>query len=145
MEPKLHRGDLAVVRERSTYRVGDVVLYDSRELGSKVLHRIVRVERGRFVLKGDNNSFLDAERPTEEQIVGTLWVTAPAVGRATEWLRRAASQRTPGRARDTDRARRRPRHGRDASAPRPAPYAAAARGCRSARPVEVPGGAEAAR
>lgn len=87
MESKLHRGDLAVVRKRSTYRAGDVVLYDSRELGAKVLHRIVRVDGGRYVLKGDNNSFLDAERPTEEQIVGSLWVTAPAVGRVTEWLR----------------------------------------------------------
>ena len=87
MEPKLHRGDLAVVRERSVYRVGDVVLYDSRELGSKVLHRIVRAESGRFVLKGDNNSFLDGEKVTEDQIVGSLWATAPAVGRATEWLR----------------------------------------------------------
>ncbi len=87
MEPKLHRGDLAVVRKQSVYRVGDVVLYDSRELGSKVLHRIVRVDGGRFVLKGDNNSFLDSEHPTEEQIVGSLWVTAPAVGRAAEWLR----------------------------------------------------------
>ena len=86
MEPKLHRGDLAVVRRQSVYRAGDVVLYDSRELGSKVLHRIVRVESGRFVLKGDNNSFLDAEQPTEEQIVGRLSVTAPAVGRVTEWL-----------------------------------------------------------
>ena len=87
MEPKIHRGDLAVVRKQSAYRVGDVVLYDSRELGTKVLHRIVRVDGGRFVLKGDNNSFIDAEHPTEEQIVGSLWVTAPAVGRAAEWLR----------------------------------------------------------
>lgn len=87
MEPKLHRGDLAVVRKQSVYRAGDVVLYDSRELGSKVLHRIVRVEDGHFVLKGDNNDFLDAEHPTEEQIVGKLWVSAPAVGRVTEWLR----------------------------------------------------------
>ena len=87
MEPKLHRGDLAIVRKQSSYRVGDAVLYDSRDLGSKVLHRIVRVEDGRFVLKGDNNDFIDAEHPTEEQIVGSLWVTAPAVGRATEWLR----------------------------------------------------------
>ena len=39
------------------------------------------------MLKGDNNSFIDAEHPTEEQIVGSLWVTAPAVGRAAEWLR----------------------------------------------------------
>ena len=29
MEPMLHRGDLAVIREESTYRVGDVVLYNS--------------------------------------------------------------------------------------------------------------------
>jgi signal peptidase I len=87
MEPELHRGDLAVVRKQSVYRAGDVVLYDSRELGSKVLHRIVRVEDGHFVLKGDNNDFLDAERPIEEQIVGKLWVSAPAVGRVTEWLR----------------------------------------------------------
>ncbi len=87
MEPELHRGDLAVVRERSAYRAGDVVLYDSRELGSKVLHRIVRVENGRFVLKGDNNSFLDSEQVTEDQIVGSLWTAAPGVGRVTEWLR----------------------------------------------------------
>ncbi|MGH3071118.1 MAG: signal peptidase I [Gaiellaceae bacterium] len=87
MEPKLHRGDLAVVRERAAYRAGDVVLYDSKDLGTKVLHRIVRVEGDRFVLKGDNNDFIDPERPTEAQIVGTLWVTAPGVGRVTEWLR----------------------------------------------------------
>jgi signal peptidase I len=87
MEPRLHRGDLAVVRRSETYGPGDVVLYDSRELGSKVLHRIVRVEGGRFVLQGDNNDFLDPERPTADQIVGKLWVGVPAVGRVTEWLR----------------------------------------------------------
>jgi signal peptidase I len=87
MEPGLHRGDLAIVRERSTYRVGDVVLYDSRDLGTKVLHRIVRVEGNRFVLQGDNNDFLDPEKPTQAQIVGALWTSAPAVGRVAEWVR----------------------------------------------------------
>ena len=87
MEPMLHRGDLAVIREQSTYRPGDVVLYDSPQLASKVLHRIVRVEDGRFVLKGDNNDFLDSEQPTEDQIVGRLWLSAPAVGHVSEWLR----------------------------------------------------------
>lgn len=88
MEPSLHRGDLAIVRQRSAYRPGDVVLYDSRQLGAKVLHRIVRVEDDRYVLKGDNNDFLDPERPTGDQIVGTLWVAAPGVGKVTDWLRR---------------------------------------------------------
>ena len=86
MEPMLHRGDLAVIREESTYRAGDVVLYEAAELGSNVLHRIVRVQDGRFVLKGDNNDFLDSEQPTEEQIVGKLWLSAPQVGRVTGWL-----------------------------------------------------------
>lgn len=88
MEPVLSRGDLAIVRKRSSYRVGDVVLYDSRDLGAKVLHRIVRVEGDRFVLQGDNNDFLDPEKPTEEQIVGALWATAPGVGGVTQWLRK---------------------------------------------------------
>jgi len=86
MEPMLHRGDLAVIREESTYRVGDVVLYEAPELGANVLHRIVRVENGRFVVKGDNNDFLDSEQPTEAQIVGKLWLSAPQVGRVTDWL-----------------------------------------------------------
>jgi signal peptidase len=86
MEPMLHRGDLAVIREESTYRVGDVVLYEAPELGANVLHRIVRAQNGRFVVKGDNNDFLDSEQPTEEQIVGKLWLSAPQVGRVTDWL-----------------------------------------------------------
>ena len=88
MEPMLERGDLAVIREQSSYRPGDVVLYESPQLRSKVLHRIVRVEGRRFVLKGDNNDFLDNERPTEEQIVGRLWVSVPGAGRVSEWLRK---------------------------------------------------------
>lgn len=86
MEPTLQRGDLAVIRKRDSYRPGDVVLYESSDLGAKVLHRIVRVEGSRFVLKGDNNSFLDDEQPTDDRIIGTLWINAPKVGLATQWL-----------------------------------------------------------
>lgn len=86
MEPELHRGDLVLVRPREDYRAGDVVLYDDHQLGSKVMHRIVRVEGDHYVLKGDNNDFLDTARPTREQIVGALWLTAPGVGRFTSWL-----------------------------------------------------------
>lgn len=86
MEPLLEGGDLALVRARASYRAGDVVLYDSPALGSKVLHRIVRVEGDRFVLKGDNNAFTDDERSTEAQIAGTLWLRVPLVGRVAGWL-----------------------------------------------------------
>ncbi len=86
MEPVLHRGDLAVVRAQDSYGPGDAVLYDDPELGAKVLHRIVRVENGRYVLKGDNNGFLDGARPAEAQIVGKLWTSVPRAGLVAEWV-----------------------------------------------------------
>ena len=87
MEPKLGADDLVLVRPQARYEAGDVVLYDDPQLRSKVLHRIVRVDDERYVLKGDNNDYLDSTQPTAEQIVGALWVTAPGVGRVTTWLR----------------------------------------------------------
>ena len=87
MEPILERGDLAVVRAQVSYEPGDAVLYEDPELGANVLHRIVRVEDGRYVLKGDNNSFLDGTRPDESQIVGKLWTSVPQAGLVAEWVR----------------------------------------------------------
>ena len=103
MEPGLHRGDLAVVRRLSSYRAGDVVLYDSRELGTKVLHRIVRVDGGRFVLKGDNNTFSTRSGPPRSRSSARSG-SVPGVGRATGYPA-AAAQRAPRRSRHPARPR----------------------------------------
>ena len=87
MEPSLHAGDLAVVRPRESVEKGDVVLYSHPELGVHVLHRVVRSDGGKFVLKGDNNDFLDSVRPTADDIEGQLWVSLPRVGSAIVWAR----------------------------------------------------------
>ena len=87
MEPSLGAGDLVLVRPQASYEAGDIVLYDDPELRSKVLHRIARVDGERYVLKGDNNDYLDSAQPRAGQIVGALWVTAPGAGRITTWLR----------------------------------------------------------
>lgn len=87
MEPKLERGDLALVRAAGSYGVGDVVLYDNSRLGARVLHRIVAVKGDRFVLKGDNNDFLDGDEPTADRIHGKLWADVPFAGRVFEWTR----------------------------------------------------------
>ena len=79
MEPGMSRGDLAIVREKRTYQVGDVVTYRHPEIGP-VIHRIVAVEEGRFVLQGDNNGFLDGYQPTSSEVMGRLWVHIPEVG-----------------------------------------------------------------
>jgi signal peptidase I len=87
MEPRLHEGDLALVRRADAYGVGDAVAHESADLQRVVLHRIVRSEDGGYVLKGDANDWVDSTRPTEEEILGTLWLRIPWVGSGLEWLR----------------------------------------------------------
>jgi signal peptidase I len=87
MEPYLHAGDLAVVRRQESVEKGDVVLYSHPQLGAHVLHRVVRDRGGRYVLKGDNNDFLDDVRPTADEIEGQLWFSLPRLGSAIVWAR----------------------------------------------------------
>ena len=87
MSPKIHRGDLVLVRSGGGEpSVGDVILYDSHKLHRGVLHRIVAVDGARFVMKGDHNDFRDAEHPTAGQVEGKLWIVIPGVGRGIAWL-----------------------------------------------------------
>lgn len=88
MEPGLRAGDLAVVRTDRDVEVGDAVLYHDDLLGVEVLHRIVRRDGEAFVLKGDANDFLDATRPTRDEIGGQLWFSVPYAGSAIVWARR---------------------------------------------------------
>ena len=88
MQPRFHTGDLALVRPVSDYRVGDIVAYRSRQLHVTVLHRIVAVTAdGRYIFRGDNNSWRDPERVTRAQLIGVLWFAVPGMGRRLEQLR----------------------------------------------------------
>ena len=87
MEPGLRAGYLALVRTDREVEVGDAVLYHDDLLGVDVLHRIVRREGAAFVLKGDANGFLDATRPTHDEIDGELWLSVPYAGSAIVWAR----------------------------------------------------------
>lgn len=80
MEPKLHEGDVVVVRSSSEYHVGDVVAYHNPDVGQVVLHRIVALDGDRFVLKGDNNTWLDSYRPAEDEILGGMTALVPGMG-----------------------------------------------------------------
>jgi signal peptidase I len=87
MNPGFHTGDLTIVKAAPNYYVGDIVTYYEPQTKAKIIHRIIAVEQDRYVLKGDNNSWIDPFRPTREEIVGKLWIHAPKVGNAILWLR----------------------------------------------------------
>jgi signal peptidase I len=81
MLPRFHTGDLAIVRPASAYKVGMIAAYKSETLhGAVVLHRITKIDHGRFTFKGDNNNFTDPDHPTASAIVGKLRVRVPHGG-----------------------------------------------------------------
>jgi hypothetical protein len=87
MAPSLVDGDLAIIRAGGEPETGKVVLYHDARLGVDVLHRVVRETGDRYVLKGDNNDYLDDARPTADELGGTLWFSVPRLGAAVEWIR----------------------------------------------------------
>ena len=129
MEPHFHTGDLAIVRRQGSYHVGEIVAYHSTMLHTTVLHRIVRIEHGRYWFKGDNNNFIDPEHPAKSQLIGALWIHEPGLGRTLDDLRSPllsgllvalAVLLFGGGAFHRGRRRRRNRHGHSPSLP-PAP------------------------
>jgi signal peptidase I len=81
MEPRFHTGDLAILRSKQTYHVGDVAAYRSATLHTIVMHRIVSENDGHFSFKGDNNSWIDPDHPTQADLLGSLELRVPQGGR----------------------------------------------------------------
>jgi len=80
MAPAFQRGDLVVVRAAAAYAPGDQVLYRGSNIAA-IFHRIVGYdESGRFVLRGDANTYLDPDRPTTAEIIGRYWFAVPKIG-----------------------------------------------------------------
>lgn len=82
MAPALRQGDLAIVLPQSTYLPGQVVAYQSPDLGDRVvIHRVVRSDGvGRLVTRGDANPWTDAYRPSPEEVIGAMKLRVPQLG-----------------------------------------------------------------
>jgi len=86
MAPDYNRGDLVLVRNLNSYRVGEIVAYDHPNIGT-VFHRIIQQVDDRFVLKGDNNNWNDSFEASPKQIIGKLWIHIPTIGYFLQYLR----------------------------------------------------------
>ncbi len=87
MEPNFHLGDLIIVQQDSNYKIGDIVAYKNAQLNNNVFHRIIGVENRHYILKGDNNSWVDTYQPSSEEVIGKLWVYLPGVGKIIQRIR----------------------------------------------------------
>lgn len=84
MSPALEVDDLVIVRERDSYDVGDVVVYQS---GSKlIVHRIIAREGEQIITQGDANNVADT--PIEEGMIkGAVAARLPSLGAAVKVLK----------------------------------------------------------
>ncbi len=80
MEPLFHEGDFVIADVQAEYKVGDIVIYLHPDVG-RVIHRIIDREGDRFVLKGDNNSWIDGYYPSREEIIGKYRYFIPKIGK----------------------------------------------------------------
>ena len=87
MLPGFHTGDLAIMKAASIYNVGDVVVYYEPASGEKIIHRIIEVKVDRYIMKGDNNTWIDPHSPTNDEIIGKLWIHIPKLGLTLQKLR----------------------------------------------------------
>lgn len=84
MLPTLHTGDLLVLRANDRYAIGDVVAYRSDMAGAVVVHRVIGIDGDRYVMKGDNNDFLDRYHPANAEILGREVVRIPGGARLAD-------------------------------------------------------------
>lgn len=86
MYSEFKQGDLVLVHTKSSYEVGDIVLYKNPDIGS-VFHRIIGIDGNKFFLKGDKNSWVDSFQPTAQDIYGSLWIHLSYVGYFLKYFR----------------------------------------------------------
>lgn len=69
MLPVLHEGDTISVCRKDSYEIGDILVffYKQEEL---LVHRLLKIEKGRYFCKGDNSFRL--EDISEDQILGSV-------------------------------------------------------------------------
>jgi signal peptidase I len=72
MYPTFHDPEFLLIEkpEEKTLRIGDVIVFKASHIDTMVIHRIIKVDNGLFITKGDNNSFVDPKPVDFKDIYG---------------------------------------------------------------------------
>lgn len=85
MEPAMSPGDAIIVGAPTAVAVGDVITFDE---GNEVptTHRVVGIQDGQYVTKGDANEEPDAQLVAPADVVGEVLFTIPVIGHVILWV-----------------------------------------------------------
>lgn len=84
MEPAIPVGSIIITKEQSSYEIEDIISF--QEEGSVITHRIISIDRERYITKGDANNVADTEEVQQKQILGKVILTIPLLGYLVMWL-----------------------------------------------------------
>ena len=87
MEPTFHTGDLVVLVKASNYEVSDIVAYKDPQMNAHIIHRIIGIQDEQFIMKGDNNGWIDTTHPLQSDILGKKYLHLPKMGKWVKWIR----------------------------------------------------------
>ncbi len=82
MEPAIHTGSLGIVNSKAEYdnvETGDIVAFIN-SMGTRVTHRVVRVDNHGLITKGDANGINDGFVVKKEDFIGETVGSIPFVG-----------------------------------------------------------------
>lgn len=76
----LAQGDLLVIMKPDKVDIGDVVIYQRGDARYTIIHRIVGINGGGYVIKGDNNERPDPGVVKKSDILGKAVLVTPLLG-----------------------------------------------------------------
>ena len=86
MTPKIQPGDLVVSANWIRPTVGEIAIYHQRDFAGTirqdVVHRVITLDAaGNYQFKGDNNQSIDALPVAKDDVVGTVFLKIPLIGK----------------------------------------------------------------
>ena len=84
MEPAIPVGSIVITKEQSSYEIEDIISF--QEEGDIITHRIISIDRERYITKGDANNVADTEEVQQKQVLGKVILTIPLLGYLVMWL-----------------------------------------------------------
>lgn len=89
MEPAIKTGSIVFsTLQTDEINRGDVIVFTSpTDTETTIVHRIMEIEDGMYITKGDNNDNEDEWGVPNNSVKGKVFLTIPYVGHAIEWMK----------------------------------------------------------
>lgn len=80
-------GDLIVIKDFDTYKIGDVITFLNKGDTVPTTHRIIGITEDGFITKGDANNVKDTVPVKRECVIGKVVAHYSKLGKAGEWVK----------------------------------------------------------